>query len=148
MVVCEFLLIELIREFNILRIAVTCCCSSFETSEVIYPMRSLSIICVSTSAAEPAAMYKKCITSLSVPRAYPSATFIGIDVAARRIWLTMANNSSRGNRLVMEYIVSAKSIDICHTRRSLCDCMLNQRNNETTKPLNNAINSYNYVSVP
>ena len=43
------------------------------------------IICVSSSASEPWAMYKKRLNSLGDFRAWPSAILEGIEMAARRI---------------------------------------------------------------
>ena len=73
-------------------------------------MRLAIISCVSNSKADPKAISRKCINSLSDFREEPSAIFDGIDIAARCIWLDIPNLSSSGNCAVSLYMSVTKSV--------------------------------------
>lgn len=59
---------------------------------------------VSSSLADPSAMYKNCCNSLSERRADPSAMLTGMEVHARLICEVNPNLSSGGNLAVSKYI--------------------------------------------
>ncbi len=59
---------------------------------------------VSSSLADPSAMYKNCCSSLSERRAEPSAILTGMEVHALRICEVNPNLSSGGNFAVSKYI--------------------------------------------
>ena len=75
--------------------------------------------CVSTSAADPRAIYRNCMYSLFVCLAAPSAIFDGIDTLARCIWFVNPNFSSEGNSFVRRYNPETKRIEYCHTSSCL-----------------------------
>jgi len=75
---------------------------------------------VSSSLAEPSAMYRNCCSSLSDLLAEPSAIFTGIEVQALRICEVSPNLSSIGNFEVTEYRVLTKSKLCFHASRFWC----------------------------
>ena len=79
---------DLIRPRSIIRTFVVCSCSCVKFSESANPMDRESSICVSSSLAEPVAMYRNWINSLTPfrLRLAPSAILLGIETAQRRIW--------------------------------------------------------------
>lgn len=74
------------------------------SSELIKSKSSESNKSVSSSLADPNAMYKNCCSSLSDRRAAPSAILTGMEVQALRICDVNPNFSSDGNFEVSTYI--------------------------------------------
>lgn len=74
-----------------------------KSSEVMNSKSLDNISKVSSSLADPSAMYKNCCNSLSERLAEPSAMFTGIEVHALLICDVRPNLSSEGNFEVSEY---------------------------------------------
>ena len=78
---------------------------------------------VSSSLADPSAMYKNCCSSLSERRAEPSAILTGMEVQALRICEVNPNLSSDGNFAVSKYTFFT-SVKLCfQTYRLWCGFM-------------------------
>jgi hypothetical protein len=71
-----------------------------------------------SSASEPCAIARKLIFSRHVSRTQPSATLLGIEVAARVNWLRMPKRSSGGRRRDSTTISPARRMALVH--RMLC----------------------------
>ena len=108
--------------YNLLNIFFT----SINSSRIIWQLPSLTnrrsfdkIIWYSSSEAEPSAMFKKYANWESLPLPQPSAIFVGIDDAERRICVTRPYTSSFGKLVVSSYTRSATACDFSHTFKSL-----------------------------
>lgn len=99
-------------------------CTSFRRGSVLLASRSLKISwhsnsCVSSSAAEPAAMPKNWINSPVLFLSHPSAIFDGIDMAALCICEASPYRSVFGNCPVKLYTSLATVNDFCQTTSCL-----------------------------
>ena len=108
--------------YNLLNIFFT----SVNSSRIIWQLPSLTnrrsfdkIIWYSSSEAEPSAMFKKYANWESLPLPQPSAIFVGIEDAERRICVTSPYISSFGKLVVSSYTRSATLCDFSHTFKSL-----------------------------